>query len=218
MVKPLKKNAKNSIAQKLRDLAARHGSNPRAADSWGIPLRTLASYLAGESSPKLSTLEAIADYEGIEIVQFFSDNAKNSIAQGFSVPVRDICASAGAGADNEDEPIIGYMTFPSVVFCSWGRSPENVEAVQVRGDSMWPTISDGQWVLLDRADKRLVDGKVFAFRTAEGLRLKRYQTGINGVPMLVSDNRELYAPELLQPSDLEQLRVAGRVFLPLKPI
>ncbi len=101
---------------------------------------------------------------------------------------------------------------------SWGCTPKAAEAVQSTGDSMWPTINDGAWVIIDRSQHDLAEGKVFAFRTLEGLRLKRFQTSITGAPMLVSDNRDLYAPEVLTRVDMRQLRVVGRVFLPLKPI
>jgi phage repressor protein C with HTH and peptisase S24 domain len=115
--------------------------------------------------------------------------------------------------ENGDEPIIGHMQFPETFVRSWGRSPTRVEAIQARGDSMYPTIHDGQWVLIDRADRELADGLVYGFRTPDGLRLKRFQKAIDGTPMLVSDNRDLYAPERLSSCDLAQLKVAGRVFL-----
>lgn len=221
MEKLLADIAKNRIAPMLRELAIRHGSNAQAARVWGVPLRTLASYLAVESDPKLSFLEAVAAKENLSLADFFTDNAENRTTDApdmVSIPMRDVCASAGPGAENGDEPISGHMQFPAEIVRSWGRNPAKIEAVQAFGDSMLPTIADRQWVLIDRGEKELSDGLVFAFRTPDGLRLKRFQKSISGAPMLVSDNRELYAAEVLQPSDLEQLRVAGRVFLPLKTI
>lgn len=213
--------AKNRIAPMLRDLAIRHGSNARAAKVWDVPLRTLASYLAGESDPKLSFLEVVAAKENLALADFFTDSAENRIAASpemVSIPMRGVRAAAGPGAENGDEPVVGHMQFPEAMVRSWGCNPHTAEAVQSLGDSMFPTIDDGAWVIIDRSKRDLVEGKVFAFRTPDGLRLKRFQTMISGAPMLVSDNRDLYAPEVLTPGDLQQLRVAGRVFLPLKPI
>ena len=129
------------------------------------------------------------------------------------IPMRDVSASAGPGAENGEEPVIGHMQFPEAFVRSWGRSPARVEAIQARGDSMYPTIHDGQWVLIDRADRSLADGLVYGFRTPDGLRLKRFQRAIDGTAMLVSDNRDLYAVERLSPDDFSQLRIVGRAFL-----
>lgn len=208
--------AKSRLQPKLRDLASRHGSNAKAASAWGVPLRTLAGYLAGEFDPKLSFLEAVADAEGITLAEFFNDDADfrtTDAVEMVSIPMRGVLASAGPGAENGEEPIVGYMQFPETFVRSWGRSPARVEAIQAHGDSMYPTIQDGQWVLIDRADRTLAEGLVYGFRTPDGLRLKRFQKSIDGTPMLVSDNRELYAIERLQPDDFSQLRVAGRAFL-----
>lgn len=142
-----------------------------------------------------------------------NENTENRISEVVLIPIRDVYASAGTGAENGDEPIIGHMQFPDAFARSWGRSLSKVEAVQIKGDSMYPTIADGQWTLIDRGDTDLVEGKVYGFRTEDGFRAKRFQRAIDGAPMLVSDNRELYAPEKLSKAYLQRLLVAGRIFL-----
>lgn len=198
----------------LRRFAQRHGSNAVAANAWGVSARTLAAYLAGESVPKLNFIESVAQAEGIEIADFFVDaeNFRTPDDSAVQIPLRDVFASAGPGAEVVDESQNGSLTFSRTFVDAWGRSPAKVEAIHARGDSMLPTIQDGAVVLIDRAERDLIEGRVYAFRTPDGLRLKRFQRAIDGSALLVSDNRELYAPERMTPADLEALKVAGRAF------
>ncbi|MES1135250.1 helix-turn-helix transcriptional regulator [Mannheimia haemolytica] len=61
------------------------------------------------------------------------------------------------------------------------------------GDSMYPTISDGDMLLVNRATTQPKDGKIYVFRQGEQLWVKRVQ-GIMGGIRLISDNKELYSP------------------------
>jgi phage repressor protein C with HTH and peptisase S24 domain len=214
----------NAMARRLRELVKKAGGNQRVATIADVPLSTLNTILAGKTDPRLSTLRKLAPALGVSVSALIEDdvepdNTVNRIYEGdVLIPMRDVWASAGPGADNGDEPIVGHMRFPEAFVRSWGRPTTRVEAIQARGDSMYPNITDGQWVLIDRGDRRLVEGLVYGFRTPDGLRLKRYQKAIDGSPVLASDNRDLYAPERLSPDDIEQLHVAGRVFLTPKMI
>lgn len=205
-----------ALAKRLKLLVRQNGGNAVVSEKTGIKLSTLNSYLAGVE-PKFSAMVKLAEALKIPLSSLVDGDHgvqdHEHSADTVSIPMRDVSASAGPGAENGEEPIIGYMRFPEAYVRSWGRSPARVEAIQARGDSMYPTIQDGQWVLIDRADRTLVDGLVYGFRTPDGLRLKRLQKAIDGTPMLVSDNRELYAVERLSVEDLTQLHVAGRVFL-----
>lgn len=205
-----------ALARRLKLLVRKNGGNAAVSEKTGIKLSTLNSYLAGVE-PKFSVVVRLAEALGLPLSALVGDDPEiqePARPEGMiSIPMRDVYASAGPGAEIGDEPIIGHMQFPEVFVRSWGRSPARVEAVQALGDSMLPTIQDRQWVLIDRADRELLDGGVYGFRTPDGLRLKRFQKAIDGTPMLVSDNRDLYAPERLSPKELAQLRIAGRAFL-----
>lgn len=205
-----------ALARRLKLLVRQNGGNAAVSEKTGIKLSTLNSYLAGVE-PKFSVMVRLAEALNIPLSALVADDQEiqdhEQSAGMVSIPMRDVSASAGPGAENGEEPVTGYMQFPEAFVRSWGRSPARVEAIQARGDSMYPTIHDGQWVLIDRADRSLADGLVYGFRTPDGLRLKRFQKAIDGTPMLVSDNRDLYAVERLSPEDFNQLRVAGRAFL-----
>lgn len=202
------------IGEVIRALARKRGGRSVAAGLWGVSERTLASYMSGESDPKLSFLIAVAEKESISLASFFENSANICTppeSGSIHIPLRDVYASAGPGAEVFDEAPKDFLSFSRHFVEAWGRSHTHVEAIRVIGDSMEPTIMNGAIVLIDRADRTLVEGRIYAFRTPDGLRLKRFQRAIDGAVLLVSDN-DIYAPERIAAEDMNELRVAGRVF------
>ena len=91
------------------------------------------------------------------------------------VPRLAVGASAGPGALVGGEEAVGYFSFDE----RWLRevaagSPENLSIIRVEGDSMMPTLSDGDDILVDRGDAgdRLRDG-IYVLRRDDGLSVKR---------------------------------------------
>jgi len=120
-------------------------------------------------------------------------------------------ASAGPGALNGDAEVIGSMAFRRDWLRERGIKPEKALLVTVTGDSMKPSISPGDLVLLDQARTEIVNGAPFIFVDADGeTRLKRlHRLGRNTVA-LVSDNPD-HPPELRNGVDAERVKVLGRV-------
>lgn len=203
------------IAQRLKELVLKHGGNKRVAAEAGIALSTLNTYLAG-TEPKLSVAARLADYFKVPMSALLSDQPiiqdLGFRAPAVSIPLRDVYVSSGPGGEAIDESIQRFLAFDPFFVEMWGISPDQVEAVINRGDSNEPTIRDGAIVLIDRGDRKLREKPMFAFRTPDGVRLKRFQRLIDGSARLVSDNQAFYAPEVISPADLEQLRVVGRAF------
>src|SRR5687768_1942315 len=69
-----------------------------------------------------------------------------------AVPVLDVQASAGPGAFADSERALARMRFDP----SWLRGlkldPRQLSVIQVTGDSMAPTLLDGDDILVDRGD------------------------------------------------------------------
>ena len=90
------------------------------------------------------------------------------------IPQLDIGASAGAGTEpGREDPLVTFA-FQS----TWVRSvasgrPEALSVIQVEGDSMLPTLADGDNILVDTDDReRLRDG-IYVLRTDDALLVKR---------------------------------------------
>ena len=90
------------------------------------------------------------------------------------IPFLDIGASAGAGALTDGETPTAVLAFQS----SWVRGvasgrPEALSVIHVSGDSMLPTLADGDSILVDTDDReRLRDG-IYVLRTDDALLVKR---------------------------------------------
>jgi phage repressor protein C with HTH and peptisase S24 domain len=92
-----------------------------------------------------------------------------------TVPVLDTAASAGPGAVGEDRRSAAGLGFSE----AWLKrlrghgGQEGLSVIGVRGDSMLPTLSDGDEILVDEADReRLRDG-IYVLRVDGALLVKR---------------------------------------------
>lgn len=134
-------------------------------------------------------------------------------AEFLAVPRYDVGASAGPGALNDSERAGAAIAFRT----DWLRqaasgSPSALSVIRVAGDSMVPTLSDGDDILVDSADAapRLRDG-IYVLRIEDQLLVKRIAISPAGGPrfIILSDNSSLYPP--LTDCDPASVNVIGRV-------
>lgn len=90
-------------------------------------------------------------------------------------------------------------------------SPEQCRRVKVSGDSMEPTLSDGDTILIVDRPERIVDGAVYAFSIRNELMIKRLYRKADGSIVIHSDN-ERYTDETLTQQKQEEdfFRIYGR--------
>ncbi|HUH42530.1 MAG TPA: S24 family peptidase [Sulfurimonas sp.] len=120
----------------------------------------------------------------------------------------NVSASAGGGADGEDEDNeIIKIPQEFVVMLGGERELKNIEAINVSGDSMEPTFSYNDIVFINRAKVDLQRGGIFTIRTEAGLFIKRVQKRIDGKIDVISDN-PIYSTQTLDQNEIE---VIGRV-------
>ncbi len=113
---------------------------------------------------------------------------------------KDINASAGGGAVNFDE---SYET----VYIDKKIIDKNLDAINVIGDSMEPTIKDGSIIFIDRNDKNIINGGIFVISTPAGVFVKRVRLKSNGKIELISDNKA-YLPENINNNEIN---IIGKV-------
>ncbi len=90
------------------------------------------------------------------------------------IPQLGISASAGAGAEPGSEAPLAAFAFQAnwVRHVTAGRA-EALSIIHVEGDSMLPTLADGDQILVDTDDReRLRDG-IYVLRTDDALLVKR---------------------------------------------
>ncbi len=111
---------------------------------------------------------------------------------------KDINASAGGGAINFDE---NY----EILYIDKKIINKDLDAINVIGDSMEPTIKDGSIIFIDRNDKNVQNGGIFVIATTAGVFVKRVNLKSNGKIELISDNK-LYPNETV-----EDAKIIGKV-------
>ena len=122
-----------------------------------------------------------------------------------SAPRYEVLAAAGSGTEVLDESVKGYLGFNKTWLREQSLSPTNLAVIEVRGDSMDPTLHDGDSVLLDMRSLQLKDGGIYTLRREGELLVKRLRRQSNDW-LIVSDNLS-YPVERLD----ENVDVLGRV-------
>ncbi|WP_420997614.1 XRE family transcriptional regulator [Cupriavidus sp. 30B13] len=135
---------------------------------------------------------------------------------GILVPEYRVSFSAGDGQQiaydiiEESEPASYRLSW----FQKAGIKPKHARRFKITGDSMEPLLYAGDTVLVDTGEDdptRIVDGKVYAIRYGNDLRVKRLFRQLDGTLILRSENPayrdEEVAPELAE----EHITLLGRV-------
>ncbi|MBU2967091.1 S24 family peptidase [Amphritea sp. 2_MG-2023] len=126
------------------------------------------------------------------------------------IPGYNVEVAAGSGAFPSNEAPSRRLAFRHKWLRFKGLNEKNLVLVFARGDSMEPTISDNNTLMIDTGQRELSDGAIYVIRVNSHLVVKRVQTLLNRDIMLISDNTA-YHPETLSPWQLNDLEVIGKV-------
>jgi phage repressor protein C with HTH and peptisase S24 domain len=156
----------------------------------------------------------LARFFGVDEEELGRSKDKSFVNRAMSRPTGEwidvarlsVGASAGPGAHGEGEEEFDAIRFSARFLRSMGLAPDSLSAIAVTGDSMEPSLRDGDEILVDRSPRPLRDG-IHVVRLDGALLVKRVETGRPGVVTLISDN-PAYRPIECQPADIE---VLGRV-------
>ena len=134
----------------------------------------------------------LARYFGIAEEALGGPPPRPATGQGLvTVPRLDVGASAGAGALDRDEAARGGMGFDAQWLRRLGiADAASLSVIEVEGDSMGPTLADGDEILVDRSDgaERLRDG-IYVLRIDDALLVRRLALSpVRGRVAVRSDN------------------------------
>ncbi len=137
-----------------------------------------------------------------------------------SIPLHEAWLSAGPGIDNGGANFVDHLAFRRDWLKRIGISASQSCLARVTGDSMFPTLSPGDMVLLDTSridppvrSRTSLDRRrpmIWALLDDGEARIKRIERPNADTIMLVSDNPD-HPPELRTGHQLEQLKVIGKV-------
>lgn len=193
---------KRPINEKFADLVRSRldelGENPFAAEKRaGLPADSIRNLLrkGRPSSPNLVRAQEICDALHLELYvgpKRYRDRPRlDEVAAAVTLANEDfaainlhnIDASAGPGATPLDEEPVGALAFRRTWLQREGVNPARAGVVRVKGDSMTPTLQDGDIILVRYdapgvSDGMFRDGSINVFRAEGEVHVKRlYRIG-----------------------------------------
>ncbi|MBQ5783612.1 MAG: S24 family peptidase [Bacteroidales bacterium] len=118
-----------------------------------------------------------------KITSLFTHSDKDAV-----IDMIDATACCGDGIDNLPEKVCGQWKLPMADFKSIvAGAPKNIKMLRVQGDSMQPTINEGDFVWVDISNNFVGSDGIYLIRMATGLAVKRLQSGLNNI-VIKSDN------------------------------
>ena len=116
-----------------------------------------------------------------------------------------VSVSAGGGA-YESEDNFESLELPRyfVNMLGGNENLKNIDAINVIGDSMEPTLNSDNIIFIDKTKNDVSRDGIYAFTTIHGLFVKRIQRRVDGKLDIISDNKD-YPSQVLNKNDLEIL-------------
>lgn len=189
---------------------------------------TMRNYFKGKFPPSDIALR-IADAAGVNLEWLISGRGPQGTRvpevsfQGSAVDIRgrvmndfaviqrlDVSASAGSGAVTIHEDTVELLAFQQDWLKSRHIKPESARVLTAKGDSMEPTIRDGDVLIVDTSITSVRDNAIYIIVYNGNVLVKRVNLKVNGSLVLISDN-DRHPPEEIPKSEVHDLHVAGRV-------
>lgn len=179
-------------------------TNKELADYLDTPYDTLNNWIKRDSIP-LKTIEKVVQNEQLSYDWIFTGKNENNIindnlSDGYKIDVLNIKASAGAGIENHIVEVIDTIILDKNLFKT-PINPNKIKLIQVSGDSMTPTLNDGDFVVIDEAKSHGVDG-IYAINLHNQILIKRLKFKLDGTIQIISDNKD-YEMEIYNPKETQ---------------
>ena len=139
----------------------------------------------------------------------------SNTSKGFVVlPSFDLKAAAGPGRYLEAQQRVGSVQICQdivmrILRSSGGVALASLALVTVAGDSMEPTIRDGDIVVIDRSVRTIDRDGLYLFTFGDETFIKRIQRMPKALS--VNSDNKLYKPWEIKPNEATELHVHGRV-------
>lgn len=210
----------SSFSERLKELIGNKSGRAFAKDA-GISYSTLHNYLTNTSLPTLDNLIALATYANVSVQWLATgeeikgkeqkENLTTSNDEAFVEieDCREVGLSAGTGAFNSDYQEINTTKVERAWLQARRLKAKDCAMFLVSGESMYPTLKDGEEIIVDRSKCELQEGKIFVLNHNGSMLVKKVQFTYGGVE-LISDNPS-YRPLKLDTEEANSLMVIGQV-------
>lgn len=209
----------SDLMHRVRTLLGKRGITQAAfARAIEVSPQTLSGWLMGRNRPGIEEVARMCGALRVSpswLLTGCEDNLEHqspTCADCVAIPLLDLSVACGNGQESARVAPISLIQ----VSKSWIASncadadPRDLKILSVTGDSMSPTLEEGDFVTIDTAVSSVYTDGIYAFSLHDNLFIKRIQRVGRGL-LVISDN-ERYKDFDLSPADLEQgFKVHGRV-------
>lgn len=232
--------SQKDVSQRIRFLITLKGTIiQQFADSLEFPKGTLEKYINSRRLPNAEFLSALLSRMRVSAHWLLDGEDPTYLAdreefERYGIPLEDgphlgppyftgrnitggdpdfvpIEASAGPGALVDEETQTGFYACNRRWLDRRQLDPGSLAEIAMRGDSMEPKLSDGDLILVDRAQRQIADGIAYVLRIDTDLLVKNVPRVRPGVIALLSANA-LYPPREIDADGLDgQVKIIGRI-------
>lgn len=217
-----------TLGQRIRSAARKRELTMQdIATRLGVSYETVRKWVNDQTAPTRARFPELAALLGVPEFELRYGFAPTGVAEPappvyqvtpgasmIDIPLYDAPASMGQGAlMPEMDAVIGGIRLS----VEWVRhnvpttsAVHNLAVIPAYGDSMTPTFSDGDLLLVDRGVTNIRIDAVYVLGLNGELFIKRLQRRPDGAILMISDNRA-YEPYHIENGDREQFAVLGRV-------
>jgi phage repressor protein C with HTH and peptisase S24 domain len=193
------------------------GSVADLARAVGVSDNAIYKWVSGRGQPSMMSLVNLSKAAGVSVEWLATGRGAPTKTKGEShtteaadatlLPRHSLRTTNGRMAIQNSQ-VVDYLSFQT----EWlqralGVDLRNMALVEVIGDSMSPTIDEGDLVLVDLREARFRHDGVYVLRTGSDLAVKRLQRQPDGALLIRSDN-PAYESSTVRPDEVALL---GRV-------
>ncbi|MBN8930254.1 MAG: helix-turn-helix transcriptional regulator [Rhodospirillales bacterium] len=214
----------------MHDILRQWPSADRLARAMGVSPSAFRKWLKGEAEPSRERLVALASTAGVSVGWLATGEGEPpdlrptspgpgrmerdvpGLEEFVLLPSQDSVAAAGASPQLPSDPRGShYMAFRN----DWvreeiGIDPAAIALERAVGDSMAPTIKDGDILLLDTTQRAFALFGIYVLEVDGERLVKRVQRKLDGSLVLISDNPD-YERDMVPAGRVEHLVAIGRV-------
>lgn len=178
------------------------------AKSIGVSPQTFNTWCKGIAIPRMGKVQALADYFNINKSDLIEDKKLNidtvPIESGYTIPVLGRVA-AGYGKEAVEE-VIGQIEISPAM-----ASKGEFFGLLIKGDSMIPTLYDGDTVIVERTDDAESGDLVIALVNGSDATCKRLQKYAEGIALIPQN--PVYEPLRFTESEIDTtpVKILGKV-------
>jgi phage repressor protein C with HTH and peptisase S24 domain len=223
---------KSAFVDRLKTILAHWPSADRLARAMGVSPSAFRKWLKGEAEPSRERLVALARAAGVGVAWLAEGDGPEPV---FESSGRERRRSSGREATTEldwDQFVLlphraeaaaaGSVTPPDPSGTEWVAlrhdwvravckvEPNDLALETATGESMTPTIRDGNTLLIDTTDRTFRNFGVYVLEVNGQRLVKRVQRKHDGSLVLISDN-SAYQPDIVDKASADDVLVVGRV-------